>query len=37
MEKLSNLVREFIFAKLDKILKIKTGSDSICKYERLKL
>ena len=36
MEKLSNLVREFKFAKLDIILKIKAGSDCICKYEKLK-
>ena len=33
----SNLVREFKFAKLDIFLKIKPGSGSICKYEKLKL
>ena len=36
-EKLSNLVRKFKYAKLDIILKIKPVSDSICKYEKLKL
>ena len=37
MEKLSNLFREFKFAKLDIFLKIKPDSGSICKYEKLKL
>ena len=37
MEKLSNLFREFKFAKLDIFLKIKPESGSICKYEKLKL
>ena len=37
IEKLSNLVRKFKFDKLDIILKIKPGSDFICKYEKLKL
>ena len=33
----SNLVREFKFAKLDMLLKIKPDSGSICKCDKLKL
>ena len=37
MQKLSSLVCEFKFAKLDIILKVKPDIGSICKYEKLKL
>ena len=37
IEKNSNLLCEFNFAKLDTILKIKPGSDCIYNYEKLKL
>ena len=33
----TNLVGEFKFAKLNIFLKMKPGSGSICKYEKLKL
>ena len=34
---LKNLVCEFKFAKLAMFLKIKPDTDSICKYDKLKL
>ena len=37
MQNLSNLVREFKFAKLDLILKTKLDSVFICKYGKLNL